>query len=673
MNRKKKKNSSQLLSSQTYSERIQKTFMHIIRNILIVVCIEAFIISSIIFVANSFSTVKDSAKLHTEQVDSVMQGKISIIKTAAAGINSGKFTEYEEILAYVDSIAATDDQISAVYSCTNDNTTVMSGGWQPPEGFVVTDREWYQEAVKNPDKVYISEPYIDEQSGGICITIAKATFTGQTQTGVVGMDIYMDNLSSLFTKESNGNYTFLVSKKGTILTHPNKEFALSVDNTTTLENAKGVNYSCLNDDSLSLQFLLDYNGSFMRMVPSVSEVTGWRVVSAEKTMPFMLFAIGLIVLNVTICIITMQIGKRRVHKEIYRWFTPIESISSKVGNITEGNLDIVFDEKPVTKEIAMLTKSLNETISSLKYYISTITNIVTNISNKKLTDYVDGDFKGSYIAIRDSLNTIIASLNTSLKNIDEQANTVVEFSNELEKTTNSVAESATEQNHSIMVLSDNINKLTEQTKQITNVADNVKTVAETTNSHLMNSSKEMKELVAAMDSIESCYSKINEFVTEINALADQTNLLALNASIEAARAGEAGKGFAVVADEISKLASSSAAASNSIELLITESNAAVSKGKDLTSSTSVTLAEGINDSVMSEKNIDEIVGFVKGQQQAIENINESIKNLALVIETNAASAEENAAISEQLIGCAGTLKNTVDEFELSDNEQKSEQ
>lgn len=72
MNRKKKKNSSQLLSSQTYSERIQKTFLHIIRNILIIVCIESFIISSIIFAANSFSAVKDSAKLHTEQVDSIM-------------------------------------------------------------------------------------------------------------------------------------------------------------------------------------------------------------------------------------------------------------------------------------------------------------------------------------------------------------------------------------------------------------------------------------------------------------------------------------------------------------------------------------------------------------------------------------------------------------------------
>lgn len=669
--KKKEKNSdSSLLSSQTYSERIQKTFIHIIKNILIVVCIEAFLVSSIIFVANSFSTVKDSAKLHTEQIDSIMQGKMNIIETVAAGINSGKLTDYEDVLAYVDSIVATDDQISAVYSCTNDNTTVMSGGWQPPEDFVVTDREWYKEAVKNPDKVYISEPYVDEQSGGICITISKATFTGQTQTGVVGMDIYMDSLSSLFTEEANGNYTFLVSKQGTILTHPNEKFALSVDNTTTLEDAKGVRYDYLNSESLSLHFMFDYNGSFMIMVPNVSEVTGWRVVSAERSLPFILFAIGLIILNVAICVITILIGRRRTHKEIYKWFTPIESISSKVADIAEGNLEVAFDEEPVTKEIATLTESLNQTVKSLKYYISTITGIVTDISNKKLTDNVDGEFKGSYIEIKDSLNTIIASLNIALKNIDEQANTVVEFSNELEKTTNSVAESATEQNNSIMVLSDNINKLTEQTKQITNAADNVKAAAETTNSHLMNSSKEMKELVAAMDSIENCYSKINEFVTEINALADQTNLLALNASIEAARAGEAGKGFAVVADEISKLASSSAEASNSIELLITESNAAVSKGKDLTSSTSVTLAQGINDSVMSKENIDEIVGFVRGQQQAIENINESIKSLALVVETNAASAEENAAISEQLIGCASTLKNTVDEFELNHNENE---
>lgn len=668
MNKKKQKkeknDNRQTLSSKNYSERIQGIFVHIMRNILIVVCIEALLIANAIFIINVFSSVKNSAKIYTEQIDSIMKGKMNIIETVAAGINSGKLTEYEDILAYVDSIVKTDDQISAVYSCTNDNTTVMSGGWQPPEDFVVTDRVWYQEAKKNTDKVYISEPYIDEQTGSICITLSKATFTGQKQTGVVGMDIYMDSLSTLLSKESNGDYTFLVSKEGTILTHPNKEFELTADKATTLSNAKGVSYEKLNGDSLSINAVFDYNGLPMIMVPNVSEVTGWRIISAQRLLPFILFSLGLIIINVIICISTVLIGKRKTHNAIHKWFTPIESVSSKVANIAEGNLDIVFDEEPVTSEIATLTNSLNDTVSSLKYYISTISKIVTDISNKKLTDSVDGEFKGSYIEIKNSLNVIIASLNESLKNIDEQANTVVEFSNELEKTTNSVAESATEQNNSIMVLSDNINRLTEETKKITGAASNVMSVAETTNNHLMNSSREMKELVEAMDSIEKCYLKINEFVTEINALADQTNLLALNASIEAARAGEAGRGFAVVADEISKLAASSAEASNNIELLIAESNAAVSKGKDLSSSTSATLAQGINDSVMSKESIDEIVGFVTGQQQAIENINKSIKELAAVVETNAASAEENAAISEQLIICANTLKKTVDEFEL---------
>lgn len=668
MNKKKQKkeknDSRQAISSKNYSERIQGIFVRIMRNILIVVCMEALLITNAIFIINVFSSVKNSAKIHTEQIDSIMKGKMNIIETVAAGINSGKLTEYEDILAYVDSIVKTDDQISAVYSCTNDNTTVMSGGWQPPEDFVVTDRVWYQEAKKNTDKVYISEPYIDEQTGSICITLSKATFTGQKQTGVVGMDIYMDSLSTLLSKESNGDYTFLVSKEGTILTHPNKEFELTADKATKLSNAKGVSYEKLNGDSLSINAVFDYNGLPMIMVPNVSEVTGWRIISAQRLLPFILFSLGLIIINVIICVFTVLIGKRRTHNAIHKWFTPIESVSSKVANIAEGNLDIVFDEEPVTSEIATLTNSLNDTVSSLKYYISTISKIVTDISNKKLTDSVDGEFKGSYIEIKNSLNVIIDSLNKSLKNIDEQANTVVEFSNELEKTTNSVAESATEQNNSIMVLSDNINRLTEETKKITGAASNVMSVAETTNNHLMNSSREMKELVEAMDSIEKCYLKINEFVTEINALADQTNLLALNASIEAARAGEAGRGFAVVADEISKLAASSAEASNNIELLIAESNAAVSKGKDLSSSTSATLAQGINDSVMSKESIDEIVGFVTGQQQAIENINKSIKELAAVVETNAASAEENAAISEQLIICANTLKKTVDEFEL---------
>lgn len=44
----------------------------------------------------------------------------------------------------------------------------------------------------NQKKLYISESYADKQSGGICITLSKATYRNGEVAGVVGMDMYMD-------------------------------------------------------------------------------------------------------------------------------------------------------------------------------------------------------------------------------------------------------------------------------------------------------------------------------------------------------------------------------------------------------------------------------------------------------------------------------------------------
>ncbi len=75
---------------------------------------------------------------------------------------------------------------------------------------MVTEREWYKGAQADPDHVFISDPYVDEQSGGICITLAKATYHNGQVAGVVGMDMYMDNLVSLMEKSYQKNsYVFL--------------------------------------------------------------------------------------------------------------------------------------------------------------------------------------------------------------------------------------------------------------------------------------------------------------------------------------------------------------------------------------------------------------------------------------------------------------------------------
>ena len=653
------------IKKEGLSGKIGRTFAGILRRTLIIVCLESVIVGSIFAVLYTLQGNRSSAREYTMEIDRAMQSKVSMLEAIDPESAAGLLMTRGAILSYVDSMVAMDEQISAVYSCYDENVTIMSGGWQPPEDFIVTEREWYKGAQKNPEKVYISDPYVDEQSGGICITLSKATYRDDKVAGVVGMDMYMDNLVSLIEKSyTASSYVFLTTADGTILVHPNEEYALKVDSTSTVQDVNSGRYQPFIKTNLSTRLFADYKGGFKFGIGNTSEVTGWKVVSVKPLYTILFFFPLVIILNVVIYFVAMAIARRNMSEKVSVLFQPLESISGKMNRIEEGDLSVVFDEEKNSTEIEKLTDSLNGTIESLKFTINSISEMVTAISDKDLTVTIEGEFKGSYIQIKEALESIVKSLNESFRQMKGGAEHVMDFADQLENTTEDVARSASAQNESVSSVSKEMARLTEQTKQITERAVNVRDAAETTKAHLEEGNREMAELVNAMNSIDQCYSEIAEFVGEIQNIASQTNLLSLNASIEAARAGEAGKGFAVVAGEINTLAESSEKASESINRLIEESKSAVFTGKELVAATSETIQEGMDDSVRSKQHIDEIVEFVESQQKAIEEINDELKEIAAMVENNAASAEENTAISQRLSECAQKLKQTADSFTL---------
>ena len=212
--------------------------------------------------------------------------------------------------------------------------------------------------------------------------------------------------------------------------------------------------------------------------------------------------------------------------------------------------------------------------------------------------------------------------------------------------------------------SDEMGTLTDNMEKIAEFAGSIKANTDYVNSHLAIGNEEMNELVGAMDEIVKCYDEIAGFVTEINAIASKTNLLALNASIEAARAGETGKGFAVVADEISSLSASSSKSSSEISNVITKSLASVERGKNLVGKVNETISDSAEHSADNTAMVDEIVSFVDTQKDSADEILANIRSISGMVENNAASAQENAAISSNLGECAQSLMNTVAQFRL---------
>lgn len=89
-----------------------------------------------------------------------------------------------------------------------------------PSGYDPRERPWYQQAMDQPDKVIITDPYISKASNQVVVTLAKATADGQ---GVVAVDLKLDSLTNIISSIKIGNegYLFVLDKTGKAISHPN--------------------------------------------------------------------------------------------------------------------------------------------------------------------------------------------------------------------------------------------------------------------------------------------------------------------------------------------------------------------------------------------------------------------------------------------------------------------
>ena len=209
-----------------------------------------------------------------------------------------------------------------------------------------------------------------------------------------------------------------------------------------------------------------------------------------------------------------------------------------------------------------------------------------------------------------------------------------------------------------------MDELSKTASKNVDMANEAQNNAKLTGEQVTVSSRQMEEMVAAMKDITQASHKINEIIVTIENIAFQTNILALNAAVEAARAGSAGKGFAVVADEVRSLAAQSDGAAKETKDLIEESVHATERGSAIVDEVSVTLQKTLDLVTKSNTAIGYIADAINGEAESIKQVTDGIAQIAEVVQTNSASSQESAAVSEELFDQVRLLREETGRFQL---------
>ena len=344
---------------------------------------------------------------------------------------------------------------------------------------------------------------------------------------------------------------------------------------------------------------------------------------------------------------------------------PISEIEAAAEQMASGNLGISIGYRS-KDELGKLSGSMNHMTATLKGYVQSIDEVLGELARGNFTVETDTDFVGDFAPIKDSMTGIAESLSRTLLEIDQAAEQVASGSEQVSGGAQALSQGATEQASSIEELSATVDEISGNVRMNAENAQLSNRKVMETAEEIESGNAQMNELIVAMNEIKATTDQIGKIIKAIDDIAFQTNILALNAAVEAARAGAAGKGFAVVADEVRNLAAKSADAAKNTTQLIESSVKAVGNGASIAAETAEKLQSMKQKAEESSRLVDEITRASGDQANAVVQIMQGLEQIAVVVQTNSATAEESAAASEELNSQAQVLKGLVSQFALKE-------
>lgn len=539
--------------------------------------------------------------------------------------------------------------------------------FEPLTGYDSPDADWYNLPMTT-GKNAVTNPYWYEVNGeNIFMTTCAAPIhdiNGKT-IGVVTADISMDVINKVLLESSiyDKGYFTMISPDGLISYSNDKE--LIGEDIAKLHGGKAsetIAESTQSGKIVHAEFVNGINKTKFTAVPVLAggNNSTWIIgASVDNTDIFGMFymVMGLVILaSLVLIVVTIRYLKKQIEANL----KPLNYLNETVDYITStGDWNIEISETDGIKD------EISETLASVQRLVKIIREWIFEISlvaDQNLTSDIMPCSEKDIFNIK--LKEMIDKNRVVLESIKNASEHILNSSEQVSSGSQSLAQGTNEQSSSVEELAATVGDVSNRIQQSSENAVGASRKVETVGRDVENCNIEMQKMISAMEDISNSSNEIGKIIKTIEDIAFQTNILALNAAVEAARAGDSGKGFAVVADEVRNLASKSAEAAKNTTLLITNSIQTVFNGSQIANEAAKTMGSVAESTKEVVKVIDMISLDSEDQVKSIVEVQIGIDQIASVVHSNSANAEQSAALSEELSSQAETLKVLVDNFKL---------